>query len=43
MAKYDQGGGCPCGLNRVCDCANSLGNNEIVVPPKKKKGEPFYD
>jgi len=20
MAKYDQGGGCPCGLQKVCDC-----------------------
>lgn len=20
MAKYDQGGGCACGLQRVCDC-----------------------
>lgn len=20
MAKYDHGGGCPCGLQKVCDC-----------------------
>lgn len=29
MAKYDQGGGCPCGLNLVCDCVK-----EIPIGPK---------
>ena len=23
MAAYDQGGGCACGLSRVCDCAHA--------------------
>lgn len=22
MAKYDHGGGCPCGLQKECDCKN---------------------
>jgi len=24
MAKYDQGGGCACGLQEVCDCESNL-------------------
>ena len=27
MAKYDQGGGCACGLNKTCDC-----NGKINIP-----------
>lgn len=23
MAAYDQGGGCACGISRVCDCAHA--------------------
>lgn len=24
MAKYDQGGGCACGLQRECDCGSDM-------------------
>jgi mannose-6-phosphate isomerase-like protein (cupin superfamily) len=27
MASWDHGGGCPCGLNRVCDCGKYDENN----------------
>lgn len=28
MAKYDQGGGCACGLKRECDCRDSIAAND---------------
>jgi len=31
MAKYDQGGGCPCGLKKECDCSFSQSDKEIKV------------
>ncbi len=34
MAKYDHGGGCPCGLQKVCDC-------EVLQEPVKKYKETF--
>lgn len=30
MAKYDHGGGCPCGLRAVCDCGEYDENNNAV-------------
>lgn len=37
MAKYDQGGGCPCGLYRVCDCGQYDANNKEILVVKAKK------
>lgn len=37
MAKYDQGGGCPCGLYRVCECDLE----DVRAPrPKPAKAQP---
>lgn len=33
MAKYDHGGGCACGLRKVCDCEHS----SVPLTPKKEK------
>lgn len=33
MAKYDHGGGCACGLQKVCDCEHAT----VPLTPKKEK------
>lgn len=32
MAKFDQGGGCPCGLKKVCGCEYE--NSRTIVLPQ---------
>ena len=32
MAKYDQGGGCACGLRRYCDCGKGQADGTKVKP-----------
>lgn len=32
MARYDQGGGCPCGVYRVCQCGEYDENNDFIHP-----------
>lgn len=34
MAKYDFGGGCPCGLYKVCECGDFDENNNQIIKPK---------
>ena len=36
MAKYDFGGGCPCGLYKICECGQYDSNNR-EIPVKKNK------
>lgn len=31
MAKYDQGGGCPCGVQKVCDCMHGIAFDKVWV------------
>lgn len=32
MAKYDHGGGCPCGLQRECDCGSTYAPKPVKNP-----------
>jgi hypothetical protein len=35
MAKFDHGGGCPCGLQKVCDCGKfNIHNEPIFTDPR---------
>jgi hypothetical protein len=36
MARYDQGGGCACGLEKVCDCFHSLSQQEKDAYERKE-------
>ena len=51
MAKYDHGGGCPCGLYKECldDCENQsfirsdrLENQSFIRSDRLEKDEPYY-
>ena len=37
MAKYDQGGGCACGLKRICDCGSGQADGTRVSVPKVER------
>lgn len=45
MAKYDQGGGCACGLKRWCDCGEGqsyeLQRKEVTLNESKTKNYDF--
>ena len=45
MAKYDYGGGCPCGLYRECQdgCMNNPGKPNVVYSPMCACGENISD
>lgn len=40
MAKYDQGGGCPCGLYK--ECLDDCENQSFVRNDRLEKEEPYY-
>lgn len=40
MAKFDHGGGCACGLYRVCACDDSRGKNETDKHGKSRTLKP---
>lgn len=42
MAKYDQGGGCACGLQKECDCKEKM-PEQINKRVRKKTGDYKFD
>lgn len=43
MAKYDQGGGCPCGLKKKCDCEYSEKDIEMTKKKETLSVDESYD
>jgi RecA/RadA recombinase len=43
MAKYDQGGGCSCGLYKVCECEINRQSNGEIARPTNKREKPMTD
>jgi hypothetical protein len=43
MAKYDQGGGCSCGLRKICDCEQDKGEEEMTMVTNKQYSDVATD